>query len=178
MPDLEEKLRRPLDFAGGSRSHLRSLARLSGRGLAHDEPEPPNVTGPPVGLCRARRATRLPRRLTPQPAYGTAGQRIFRATLSDFAPFPHVLLWRLSSKEVHATPPPRLPLAPAHCRPAVSSPPKWWTRSAGTGYRTAEVSDLPGVGELADRSTSDPRGSRARSRRSAHHSGGRSRPRL
>jgi len=51
-----KKSSHPLDFVGGSRSHLRSLAPLSGRGPAHDEPELPDATGRPVTPCRARAA--------------------------------------------------------------------------------------------------------------------------
>ncbi len=52
MPGVEIS-RRPLDFSGGSRSHLRSLARLSGRGPAHDEPELPDDTGRPRSAAPA-----------------------------------------------------------------------------------------------------------------------------
>lgn len=78
MPGVEI-FRRPLDFSDGSRSHLRPLARLSGRGHAHDEPELPD-TGRPAALCRAR-PERLPCPRSPVPPRGDAGQRGIRATL-------------------------------------------------------------------------------------------------
>ncbi len=173
-----KNLRRPLDFASGSRSHLRSLARLSGRGHAHDEPEFPNATGRLSAPCRARPVDRLPCPRSAVPVRGEAGQAILRPSLFNFGPLPLVLLWRPSSKEVHATPSPHAPMPSAQRRTALSSPSQWWTRSPGEACRTEEIPSWSEAAELADRSVSDPRASRTRRGWSAHQSGGRSKPRL
>lgn len=98
--------------------------------------------------------------------------------LSKFAPNPLFFLWRpfTDPKEVHATPLRRPALSPIRRCPPVPFPspstlvaplprPQW-----GSGQNKA--------GDVADRSPGDPRGSRARRRRSGRRSGEAGRPRL
>jgi len=133
--------------------------RAPGRGHTHDEPALPKATARRLAPSRGRSAG--PRcRGGASAASRAPRQGLFRANLFYFGPFPLVLLWRPSSKEVHATPPPCPQMPPAQRRSALSNPPQWWTRSSATGSRPEKVPDLSETGDLADRSTSDPRASR------------------